>query len=196
MNTFSLRLTGALLGVALVGSLTCASVNAQTAPLPSGSFVPMAAPAPAPAPAPAALPAPAASHLAAARQLVVASGLSRAFGGVVPDMMGKMYSNFSQTRPEVAKDLKTTLDAMQPELSLYTDEMINFAGLVYTTLLSEQECKDALAFFSSPVGKKFVDAQPAIFGNLGPAVGEWSKSVSVRMMERVRAEMKKKGHEL
>jgi hypothetical protein len=159
--------------------------------------MPMQAQAPAaPAAAPAAPPAPAASHLAVARQLVVASGLSRAFGGVVPDMLGKINTNFSQTRPEIAKDLKATLDALQPELSLYTDDMINFAGLVYTSLLTEQECKDALTFFSSPVGKKFVDAQPAVFGNIGPAIGEWSKAVSVRMLDRVRAEMKKKGHDL
>jgi hypothetical protein len=190
MNRLSLRLAGALLAAVVAGSFAGSPVSAQTSPLPSGSFMPSSGAAPAKPPAPAA------SHMAVAKQLVVASGLSRAFGGVVPEMMGKINTNFSQTRPEIAKDLKATLDALQPELALYADDMINFAGLVYTTLLSEQECKDALAFFNSPVGKKFIDSQPAIFGNLGPAMGEWSKSVSVRMMDRVRAEMKKKGHEL
>ena len=190
MNRLSLRLAGALLVAVVAGSFAGSPVSAQTAPLPSGSFMPS------PVAAPATPPAPAASHLAVAKQLVVASGLSRAFGGVVPDLMGKINTNFSQTRPEIARDLKATLDALQPELALYAEDMINFAGRVYTTLLTEQECKDALAFFSSPVGKKFVDAQPAVFANLGPAMGEWSKSVSVRMLDRVRAEMKKKGHEL
>ena len=184
MNAISFRLAGVLLAAALVGPM---AASAQTPPLPSGSFI---------APAPAAPPAPAASHLAAARELVVASGLNRAFGGVVPEMMAQLNTNLSRTRPEIAKDLKTTLDALQPELSAYADDMINFAGLVYTTLLNEQECKDALAFFKSPLGKKYVESQPALFANLGPAMGEWSKDVSVRMLERVRAEMKKKGHEL
>ena len=86
--------------------------------------------------------------------------------------------------------------ALQPEFTAYNDDLINFAGVVYTALLSEQECKDALAFFNSPIGKKFIDVQPGVFANMGPAMGEWSKSVSVRMMDRVRAERKKKGHDL
>ncbi len=186
MNRFPQLLCGALLAASLCGS----AASAQTAPAPSGSFLPPlgAAPAPVPNPAP--------SHLVVARQLVVASGLSRAFLGVVPEMAGKLNANLSQTRPEIARDLKATLDALQPEFATYNDDLINFAGVVYTTLLSEQECKDAVAFYTSPIGKKFVDAQPAVFANLGPAMGEWSKSISVRMMDRVRAEMKKKGHEL
>jgi hypothetical protein len=180
MSKLSLRLTGALFVAALATSLTGAPASAQ---------------APAPAAPAAQAPAPAAAHLAAARQLVMASGLSKAFGTVVPELMGKINANLSPTRPEIAKDLKATLDALQPELLLYNDEMINFAALVYTTVLNEQECKDALAFYTSPIGKKYVDVQPTVFANLTPAMGEWSKSVSVRMFERVRAEMKKKGHE-
>ena len=186
MSRLSLRLAGALLAASVIGSPACA----QTPPLPSGTFMPP------PGAAPAAPPAPAASHLAAARQLVLASGLARAFLGVVPDMASKLNANLSQTRPEIARDLKATLDALQPEFATYNEDIVTFAGVVYTTLMSEQECKDAVAFFNSPIGKKFVDAQPAVFANMGPAMGEWSKSVSVRMMDRVRAEMKKKGHDL
>ncbi len=190
MSRVSLRLAGALLAAALAGSMIGSPASAQTPSLPSGSFMPP------PGAAPASVPNPAPSHLAVARQLVLASGLSRAFLGVVPDMAGKLNANLSQTRPEIARDLKATLDALQPEFAAYNDDIINFAGIVYTTLMTEQECKDALAFFTSPIGKKFVDVQPAVFANMGPAMGEWSKSVSVRMMDRVRAEMKKKGHDL
>ena len=70
----------------------------------------VAAPAVAPAAAP---PTASPSHLAAARELVVASGLSRAFGGIIPDLMVKINMNFGQTRPELAKDLKATLDQLQ-----------------------------------------------------------------------------------
>jgi len=62
--------------------------------------------------------------------------------------------------------------------------------------MSEQECKDSLAFFNSAVGKKYVEVQPTIFANVGPVVEQWSTSISARMLERVRVEMKKKGHEM
>ena len=186
----SFRVAGVLLAASLAGAFVGSPARAQTPPLPSGSFVPP------PAAAPAQAPAPAASHLAVARQLVVASGLSSAFVSVIPEMAMKLNANLSQTRPEIARDLKATLEALQPEFSQYSDDIVNFAGLVYTTLFSEQECTEALAFFASPVGKKYVQTQPTIFANLGPAMGEWTKVISVRMMDRVRAEMKKKGHEL
>ncbi len=181
MNGFSLRLTGVLLAATLAGPV-CAQ-----APLPSGSFTPPAAAAP---------PAPAASHLAVARELVVASGLSRAYSGVIPELMVKINMNFSQTRPELANDLKATLDQLQPEFNRYSEDLLDFGARVYASVLTEQECKDTLNFFKSAVGKKYVEVQPAIFANMGPAMNDWSKAVSARMFDRVRAEMKKKGHEL
>ena len=184
MNGFSLRAAGALLALALAAPVAAV---AQTPPLPSGAFTPSPSSTP---------PAASAAHLAAARDLVVASGLSRAFGGVIPDLMVKINMNFGQTRPELTTALKATLDELQPEFNRYADDLLDFSARVYAALLTEQECKDALAFFKSPVGVKYVESQPAVFANLGPAMSDWSKIVSVRMLDRVRAEMKKKGHEL
>jgi len=185
MIRFSLRLTGALLALALLGSN---AANAQTAPLPSGSFTPAQPPAAQP-------PAASAAHLAVARDLVVASGLARAFGGVIPDLMVKINTNVGQTRPELAADLRATLDQLQSEFMRYPEELLDFGARVYASVLSEQECRDALVFFKSPVGLKYVESQPAVLINMGPAVTEWSRIVSVRMLDRVRAEMKKKGRE-
>ena len=184
MNAFTLRLAGVLLAATIAGPM---AASAQNAPLATESFKPGAAAAP---------PAASASHLAAARELVVASGLSRAYGGVIPELMMKINMTFGPTRPEISNDLKATLDQLQPEFMAYTRDLLDFGARVYASVMSEQECKDALAFFNSPVGKKYVDSQPAIIANMGPALNDWSKAVSVQMLNRVRAEMKKKGHEL
>ena len=183
MNGFSLRAAGALLALALAAPVAAV---AQTPPLPSGAFTPSPSSTP---------PAASASHMAVARDLVVASGLSRAFGGVIPDLMVKINMNFGQTRPELAADLRATLDQLQSEFMRYPEELLDFGARVYASVLSEQECRDALVFFKSPVGLKYVESQPAVLINMGPAVTEWSRIVSVRMLDRVRAEMKKKGRE-
>lgn len=178
----SLSLRSAVVAVALLGGMN--TLHAQSAQKP--------APAPQATPAPA----PSASHLQAARELVVASGLQRAFSNVIPEIMGQLYRNFSVTRPELAKDLKATLDAQQNEFMGWGQEIVDVAARVYVVVMTEQECKDALAFFNSAVGKKYVESQPTIFANVGPVVEQWSTTVSARMLERVRAEMKKKGHEM
>ena len=149
----SLFLRSAVLAVALLGSV--GALQAQ-APAPSQ-----------PAPAQAA---PSAGHLQAARELVVASGLQRAFANVIPDIMLQLYRNFSVTRPELAKDLKATLDAQQNEFLGWGQEIVDVAARVYVVVMTEQECKDTLAFFNSAVGKKYVEVQPTIFANVGPVV--------------------------
>jgi hypothetical protein len=110
--------------------------------------------------------------------------------------MVQLYRNFSVTRPELAKDLKVVLDAQQGEFLGWGKEIVDVAASVYIAVMTEQECKESLTFFNSAVGKKYVEVQPTIFVNVGPVVEQWSTAISARMLERVRAEMKKKGHEM
>ena len=136
------------------------------------------------------------THLAAARDLVIASGLGSSIIQVVPNLMGQINSTVTRTRPELVGDMKTVLDGLVPEFTKLPEDMLTTAARVYTALFTEQECKDALAFFKGPTGQKFVQAQPTILGNLNPAVQAWTKDLSVKMFDRVREEMKKKGHEI
>ena len=177
----SLRIAAAL----LAATLACSTASAQqsaTGRVSGATVVPL----------PNATPA----HVAAARDLVIASGLSRAFMPLIGELNSQINMTVTQTRPDLIPDMKATLDALQPEFMQYGDEMIGVAARVYTALLSEQECRDAAAFFNSPLGKKYVEAQPSIFVSITPALDQWRKSMSVRRYERVSAEMKKKGHEL
>ena len=135
------------------------------------------------------------SHLAAARELVVASGLSRTFAGLIPDLMLQVNGTVTRTRPELAADMKATLEGIEPEFIKLQDEMIDVASHIYSALMSEQECKDAAAFFKTPVGAKYVDVQAPLFANVSPVMEQWGRSLSARIFDRVRTEMKKKGHE-
>jgi hypothetical protein len=166
-------------GVAL--ALCAAPVHAQQ-PAPQGQRIPI----------PNATPA----HLAAARELVAATGLAASFLQVIPSLMGQINSNVTATRPELIPDMKATLEQLSPEFGKLPEDMFDRAAKIYTAVLTEQECKDALKFFQSPIGKKFVDVQPTIIGNINPLIQAWAKEISVTMFDRVRVEMKKKGHDL
>jgi hypothetical protein len=135
-------------------------------------------------------------HLAAARELVAASGLASSFLEVIPNLMGQVNLTVTNTRPELIPDMKATLEALAPEFGKYPEDMLNVAARIYTAVMTEQECKDALAFFHSPIGKKFIDVQPTVIGNLNPLIQNWAQQVSAKMMDRVREEMKKKGHQI
>jgi uncharacterized protein len=162
----------------------------------SGSRAQQAAPNPPPGQAGPAPGAPSPSHLAAARALVIACGMSRSFSIIIPQFMDQIGSSLTQTRPELLHDLNAVLTALKPEFDKQADEMVDIAAQIYVKQMSEQDLKAAVAFFESPAGKKYVETQPAFLTAVVTAMQGWQGKISTDMMTRVRAEMKKKGHEL
>lgn len=139
---------------------------------------------------------PSPSHLGAARELVVVSGMSRSFDAAIPQMLSQFSTTFAQTRPELAPDLAAVLKQIEPEFAKDIDEMVDKAAHIYARLLTEQEIKAAVTFFTSPAGKKYVQTQPYFFNDVVNAMQDWHQKISAQMVTRVRAELKKKGHTL
>jgi hypothetical protein len=137
-----------------------------------------------------------AAALSAARGLVVASGMARSFSVVIPQFMDQIGTSLTQTRPELIRDLNEVLTRLQPEFDKQADEMIGIAAQIYAKQMSEADLTSALAFFQSPAGKQYVATQPAFLSEVVGAMQAWQGRISTDMMTRVRAEMKKKGHEL
>lgn len=168
---------------------------AQQAPNAPASPAPVT-PKPAGAPTAEAPAQPSASHIATARALVVASGISRSFAVMIPQFMDQIGLNLTQTRPELTNDLKTVLTELRPEFDHQADEMVDIAAQIYAKKINESDLKIAVAFFESPAGRTFVETQPAFLTEVVTAMQGWQGKISTDMMTRVRAEMKKKGHEL
>lgn len=135
---------------------------------------------------------PSASHLAAARDVVTASGLSRSFDFLVPQMMEQLRNVFAQTRPEITDELTKTLLALRPEFESQREEVLQAAAKVYATYLTEAELKEIGTFFKSPAGLRYVNTQPIVLEQLYNELQAWNRKTSDLMLARVRAEMKKK----
>jgi hypothetical protein len=157
-----------------------------------------AAPKPAAAPAgTAATPVPSTpGQLAVARDLVIASGMSRSFGVVIPQFIDQIGASLTETRPELIEDLKAVFASLRPEFDKQADEMTDIAAQIFAKHLSEPELKAANAFFASVAGKAYVAAQPDILTDIVTAMQGWQGKLSTDMMTRVREEMKKKGHDI
>ncbi len=191
------------LAAAAVIALMCqGAALAQEAPAAPAAPV-AAAPVPA-APVPAApmpvvptlpTPEPPAPQLAAARDLVIASGMARSFTPMVPQLKEQITPMLTRTRPDLTKDLGDVLTQLSPEFDKKTDEMIDIAAHIYARRMSEDELKQSAAFFNSPVGKKYVEVQPAMLDELVVAMQSWTQQLSLFMMQRVHDEMVKRGHQ-
>jgi len=131
--------------------------------------------------------------LESARAVIAASGMTRSFDLVIPQMFGELERNVTATRPELKDSLHATLLALVPEFTKTERDVVDGAARVLAKYMSEQELKDSENFFVSPSGKKYVESQPAAFNEIIGVVQDWRKRLSTDILARAREEMKKKG---
>ncbi len=140
--------------------------------------------------------APSEGHVTKARQLILATGISRSFQIIVPEFMDQIGNTLTQAHPDLVHDMIQVLNQLKPEFDRQSDEMIDQSARIYATLLSEKDIDAILFFFNSEAGKRYVGAQPLFLNQLVSGMQAWQQKISINMMERVRQEMKKKGHDL
>jgi hypothetical protein len=161
------------------------SVSAKAA-----DTTPPAAPA---APAAAAPATPSPASIAAADTILGTIGLKQSIAIVVPGMMQELETNVTRTRPEIKDSLRATLKTIQPEFDQTARQTYIQAESMLASLMSEQDITQVAAFFDSPAGKKYVEVTPVFLQNLTDVTGNWREKLSTDILERARAEMKKKG---
>ena len=145
------------------------------------------------APAATAPAAPSPAAIAAADKILEAIGLKQSIAIVVPGMMQELETNVTRTRPEIKDLLRATLKAIQPEFDQTAKQTYAQAESLLASQMSEQEITQVAAFFDSPAGKKYIQVTPVFIRNLSDLTGAWREKLSTDILERARAEMKKKG---
>lgn len=138
--------------------------------------------------------APSANQQKLARQVVELSGSARAFDPVVPQLFQQVYATYVQQNPDLSKDLAATLEALIPEFEKRKDEIVAIASTSFAEKFTEAELNDLITFYNSPTGKKLVSQNTDILRDAYSKMQEWSGKVSQQLIDRLRAEMKKKGH--
>ena len=74
--------------------------------------------------------------------------------------------------------------------------MVDQSARILASSMSEQELKETVAFLKTPAGKKYVETQPTSMNKIMQSMDNWNRDLSVAVVDRVRVEMKKKGHDI
>jgi hypothetical protein len=139
---------------------------------------------------------PSASHLAAAKELVSVVGAARQFDSIVTGVIVQVASNFLQSNSALAKDLNETVELLVGEFHPRRDEMQNEIIRLYASRLTEQEIKDVLTFYKSPLGKKMLNESQYVLNESINRAEVWATKFREEVAVRLRAELKKRGHNL
>jgi uncharacterized protein len=134
------------------------------------------------------------SNVQLGREIVEASGATRAFDGIVPSIMQQTANVFTQQNPDLHKEIIASLKGLTPEFEKRRTEIIDIIARVYATRFTEAELKEIITFYRSPTGKKFVVQLPGILEEGYAKTQDWGGRLSEEIVQKLRADMKKKGH--
>jgi hypothetical protein len=131
-----------------------------------------------------------------AKEIMDAKGSFAMFEPLVPGVIETAKNVFLQQSPNLQKDLNETAATLRAQLGPRIAELKEDIAKLYAARFTEAELKEALTFFKSPIGKKLLIEEPRFVEASVSRAQEWANRLSEEVMSKVRAEMKKKGHNL
>jgi hypothetical protein len=134
--------------------------------------------------------------IALAKELIVLKGGHQMFDAVVPGVIDQAKDVFLPTNPNLNKELVEVTGKLKLEYANKSDELFNEVAKVYATHFTEQELKEIVAFYKTPLGKKMLAEDPVAIQEGLARAKDWANDFSSQVLGKMRAEMKKKGHDL
>jgi uncharacterized protein len=131
-----------------------------------------------------------------AKELIITKGAGAIYDPLVPGVIEHAKAVFLQANPMLGKDLNEVALKLRAELAPRGGEVINEVAKLYATRFTEQELKDALAFYKSPLGRKLLAEEPNLLDQSMKNAQTWADKLSEEVIAKMRAEMKKRGHEI
>ena len=145
-------------------------------------------------PAAAANPSPA--SILIAKQIVELKGVTAMYAPLVRGVVEKVKNQFMQTNFMWGKDLNEIAANLEKDYAPRVSQLVDAAARIYAEHFSEAELKELLVFYQSPTGRKMVVEEPKILDDSMNHAGQWGDTLSEEVIVKMRAEMKKRGHDI
>ena len=139
---------------------------------------------------------PSAAAVALGREVVEAKGALNMFDSVIVGVIEYHKGVLLQSNPNLQKDLNDVAARLSTEFAPRRANVHTEIARAYASRFTEQELKEILAFYKTPLGKKLIVEEPKGVDDATKRVDEWANKFAEEVLVRIRAEMKKKGHNL
>ena len=164
-------------GVAAGLALAVAAVNAQQ---------PAAPPAKPASPA----------AIAAAKEILEMKKANAMYAQAVPSVVEQAKTSLLQNNLNYQKDLNEVAVIVAQSLAGREKEIGDGMAKVYADAFTEQELKDLVAFYKSPLGAKLLTAEPQAIQASIAYMRQWGQAFSQVVTAQFRAEMHKRGKDI
>ncbi|MET4257755.1 hypothetical protein ABIC09_002697 [Bradyrhizobium sp. S3.12.5] len=140
--------------------------------------------------------APSAASIAAAREILTLKNASAMYANAVPGMVEKVKGTLIGQNLNYQKDLNELAPIITKQLAGREQEIGDGMVGVYAGEFTEQELKDLVAFYKSPLGQKLITNEPKAISLSMQVMNAWAQNFSEVVASAFRAEMKKRGKEM
>jgi hypothetical protein len=178
-----LSATGLASSIALGLALTAVpAVAQQKQPAPQPSAVPLKQGTP--------------GAVAAAKEILAMKNASAMYANAVPNIVQQTKDALLQQNLNYQKDLNEVAVVVAQKLAGREKEIGEGMANVYANEFSEQELKDLVTFYKSPLGQKLLTTEPRAIQFSMSYMNQWAQNFSEAVNAEFRAEMRKRGKQI
>jgi uncharacterized protein len=131
-----------------------------------------------------------------AKQILEIKHADSLFAPLIRGVVIKTRDFFMQTNFMWGKDLNEIADSLIKQYSARAGELMDDSARIYASHFTEPELKQLLTFYQSPLGKKVIAEEPKTADETMAMAGSWADKLSEEVIIKMRAEMKKRGHDM
>lgn len=139
---------------------------------------------------------PSASALATAKEYLQIKKVSALYEGFVVSTIQNIKNSLIQSNLMHQRDLNEVAAKLAGELRSRENELIDGLAVVYARDFTEQELKDLITFYQSPLGKKVLEQDPKSVESSLNYLRNWGDDFTIEVNNRFVEEMKKRGKDL
>src|ERR1700726_2531288 len=134
--------------------------------------------------------------IAAAKEILAMKHADAMYASAVPNLVHKTKDQLLQSNLNYQKDLNEVEVIVAQKLAGRQKEIGDGMAAVYAQSFTEQELKDLVAFYKSPLGQKLLTTEPkAIQMSMG-YMNQWAQTFAEVVNGEFRAEMRKRGKQI
>src|ERR1700720_718888 len=134
--------------------------------------------------------------IAAAKEILAMKNASAIYANAVPNIVQQTKDALLQNNLNYQKDLNEVAVIVAQKLAGREKEIGEGMANIYTNEFTEQELKDLVTFYKSPLGQKLLASEPRAIQLSMSYMNQWGQMFAQTVNEQFRAEMKKRGKEI
>jgi hypothetical protein len=134
--------------------------------------------------------------IAAAKEILTMKNANAMYANAVPNLVQQTKEVLLQNNLNYQKDLNEVAVIVAQGLAGREKEIGEGMAKIYANEFTEQELKDLVTFYKSPLGQKLLATEPRAIQFSMSYMNQWAQSFSEVVNGQFRAEMRKRGKEI